>query len=65
MKTSKLAALTSGIVLLVAILLPASANIDCGVCNQLYGDCLANGGTIPQCTPAYYRCLRDNGCEIP
>ncbi len=65
MKTSKLAALTSGIVLLVAVLLPASATIDCGVCNQLYDDCLANGGTIRQCTPAYYQCLRDNGCEIP
>lgn len=65
MKTSKLAALTSGVVLIVAILLPASANIDCGVCNQLYDQCRASGGTIAQCTPAYYRCLRDNGCEIP
>lgn len=47
MKTSKLAALTSAGVLIVAIVLPASANIDCGVCNQLYDQCRASGGTIP------------------
>ena len=64
MKTPKLVALTSGIVLLVAILLPASANMDCGVCNQLYAQCRVTG-TIWECTPDYYRCLRDNGCEIP
>lgn len=65
MKTSKLAALTSGIVMFVAVLLPASAAIDCTYCNHRYAECRAYGGTVWECSPVYYQCLRDAGCEIP